>query len=143
MKEENFDDVINTNLKGAFNMIRHCTPVFIRQHSGSIVNLSSVAGVAGNAGQANYSASKAGIIGLTKSVARELASVNVVCNAVAPGFIATDMTNALNLSEEDIEKLIPLKRVGKAEELAELIAFLAQTSYITGEVIRFDGGIAI
>ena len=143
MKEENFDDVINTNLKGAFNMIRHCTPVFIRQHSGSIVNLSSVAGVAGNAGQANYSASKAGIIGLTKSVARELASVNVVCNAVAPGFIATDMTNALNLSEEDIEKLIPLKRVGKAEELAELIAFLAQTSYITGEVIRFDGGTAI
>lgn len=143
MKEDNFDEVINTNLKGAFNMIRHCSPVFIRQRSGSIVNLSSVAGISGNAGQANYSASKAGIVGLTKSVARELAGAGVICNAVAPGFIATDMTESLNLDEETIERLIPLKRIGDAQELAQLIVFLAQSSYITGEVIRFDGGIAI
>lgn len=143
MKEDDFDAVINTNLKGAFNMIRHCSNVFMRQKSGSIINLSSVSGLIGNAGQINYAASKAGIIGLTKSVAKELASRNVTCNAIAPGFIATDMTQALKTSIEEIEQSIPLGRIGNAEEVADLVAFLAQAHYITGEAIRIDGGIAM
>ncbi len=144
MKEEAYDSVIDTNLKGTFNMIRHCAPLFVKQRSGKIINISSVAGVMGNAGQTNYAASKAGIIGLTKSVAKELAARNVCCNAIAPGFIETDMTEAIDECNE-LMKYIPLKRMGKPEEVAELVAFLAQdaANYITGEVIRIDGGMAM
>lgn len=141
MKEDQFDDVISVNLKGAFNMIRHCTGIFIRKRSGAIVNISSVSGIMGNAGQVNYAASKAGLIGLTKSVARELAPRGVTCNAVAPGFIDTDMTKALQ--ESPLAASIPLGRMGKPEEVAEAVAFLANTAYITGEVLRVDGGIAM
>lgn len=144
MKEDAFDDVIATNLKGAFNMIRHCTPVFVRKRSGRIINISSVAGLMGNPGQANYAASKAGLIGLTKSVARELASRGVCCNAIAPGFIQTDMTE--NIAKDNpLLAGIPLGRIGQPEEIAALTAFLASDSagYITGEVIRVDGGLAM
>ena len=141
MKEEQFDDVISVNLKGAFNMIRHCTGIFFRKRSGAIINMSSVSGIMGNAGQANYAASKAGLIGLTKSVARELAPRGITCNAVAPGFIDTDMTK--DLQDSPLAASIPLGRMGKPEEVAEAVAFLADASYITGEVIRVDGGIAM
>ena len=141
MKEDQFDDVISVNLKGAFNMIRHCTGIFIRKRSGAIINMSSVSGIMGNAGQANYAASKAGLIGLTKSVARELAPRGITCNAVAPGFIDTDMTK--DLQDSPLAASIPLGRMGKPEEVAEAVAFLADASYITGEVIRVDGGIAM
>ncbi len=143
MKEQDFDDVLATNLKGAFNMIRHCSGLFIRNRFGRIVNVSSVSGMMGNPGQTNYAASKAGIIGLTKSVARELASRGVTCNAVAPGFIATDMTGALRQSAEEITAAIPLGRVGKPEDVAEAVAFLVCADYITGEVLRVDGGMAM
>ncbi len=144
MKDEDFDAVLDTNLKGAFNMIRACYSGFIRKKSGRIINISSVSGIMGNAGQANYSASKAGVIGLTKSVARELASRGITCNAVAPGFIQTDMTENLG----DINPLlnsIPLGRMGKPEDIAAAVAFLASDSaaYITGEVLKVDGGLAI
>lgn len=144
MKEDGFDAVINVNLKGTFNMIKHCTPVFMKQRSGKIINLASVSGIIGNAGQANYSASKAGIIGLTKSVAKELAGRGVCCNAVAPGFVATEMTANLSKNNKLVDQ-IPMKRMGQPEEVAELIAFLASpvSDYITGEVIKIDGGIAI
>ena len=144
MKEDGFDAVINVNLKGTFNMIKHCTPVFMKQRSGKIINLASVSGIIGNAGQANYSASKAGIIGLTKSVAKELAGRGVCCNAVAPGFVETEMTANLSKNNKLVDQ-IPLKRMGQPEEVAELIAFLASpvSDYITGEVIKIDGGIAI
>lgn len=144
MKEEAFDSVVDINLKGAFNMIRHCCPIFVRKRSGKIINISSVAGLLGNPGQANYSASKAGLIGLTKSVARELASRNVCCNAIAPGFIQTDMTENIS-SDNPLMASIPLGRIGLPEEIAELAAFLAQdcANYITGEVIRIDGGLAM
>ncbi len=144
MKEKDFDDVIGTNLKGAFNMIRHCSPLFIRNKYGKIINITSVAGIIGNAGQANYAASKAGLIGLTKSVARELASKNVTCNAIAPGFILTDMTKDFDESNPLVAS-IPMKRMGAPEDVAELAAFLAQSSsdYITGEVFRVDGGLAM
>ncbi|SHH93992.1 3-oxoacyl-[acyl-carrier-protein] reductase [Sporobacter termitidis DSM 10068] len=144
MKEEAFDGVIDINLKGAFNMIRHCSPIFIRKRSGKIVNISSVAGLMGNPGQANYAASKAGLIGLTKSVARELASRGVCCNAIAPGFIQTDMTENI-ASDNPLMANIPLGRMGLPEEIAELAAFLVQdgANYITGEVIRIDGGLAM
>ena len=144
MKEEDFDAVIGVNLKGTFNMIRHCTPVFMKQRSGCIVNVSSVSGLIGNAGQGNYSTSKAGVVGLTKSTAKELVKRGVRCNAVAPGFIATDMT--ANLSEKNpLIDMIPMKRMGTADEVADLIFFLASdaASYITGEVIKVDGGIAM
>ncbi|MGN0967785.1 MAG: 3-oxoacyl-[acyl-carrier-protein] reductase [Oscillospiraceae bacterium] len=143
MKEQDFDDVLNTNLKGAFNMIRHCCGIFIRNRGGRIINVSSVSGMMGNAGQANYSASKAGIIGLTKSTAKELASRGVTCNAVAPGFIATDMTKNLAQDPAQIASSIPLGRLGEPDEVAEAVAFLANADYITGEVIRVDGGIAM
>ena len=144
MKEEAFDAVLDTNLKGAFNMIRHCCAIFVKARAGKIINISSIAGIMGNAGQANYSASKAGVIGLTKSVARELASRNVCCNAIAPGFIKTDMTEEIS-ADNPLMANIPLGRVGLPDEVAELAAFLAQdcSSYITGEVIRIDGGMAI
>ena len=144
MKEDGFNAVINVNLKGTFNMIKHCTPVFMKQRSGKIINLASVSGIIGNAGQANYSASKAGIIGLTKSVAKELAGRGVCCNAVAPGFVETEMTANLSKNNKLVDQ-IPMKRMGQPEEVAELIAFLASpvSDYITGEVIKIDGGIAI
>ena len=144
MKEEDFDAVIGVNLKGTFNMIRHCTPVFMKQRSGCIVNVSSVSGLIGNPGQANYSTSKAGVVGLTKSTAKELVGRGVRCNAVAPGFIATDMTANLSKNNKLVD-MIPMKRMGTAEEVADLIFFLASdaASYITGEVIKVDGGIAM
>ena len=141
MKEQDFDDVLSVNLKGAFNMIRHCTGLFIRNRGGSIINISSVTGVMGNAGQANYAASKAGIIGLTKSVARELAPRGVTCNAVAPGFIDTDMTKELH--DSPLAASIPLGRMGTPEEVAEAVAYLAGAKYVTGVVLQVDGGIAM
>lgn len=143
MREDDFDAVIATNLKGTWNMIRQCCGIFIRNKGGSIVNVSSVVGLTGNAGQSNYSASKAGIIGLTKSTAKELAAKNIRCNAVAPGFIATDMTKDLGGEDSPWLKLIPLARAGEAEEVAEAIVFLADAAYITGEVLRVDGGMAM
>lgn len=146
MKDEDFDAVIDVNLKGAFHMIRALARGFVRQKGGRIVNLASVVGLSGNIGQANYAASKAGLIGLTKSVARELAGRGVTCNAVAPGFIATDMT--AKLAPETVsayEADIPLKRLGTPEEVAQVVAFLASdaASYVTGEVIRIDGGLCM
>lgn len=143
MKEDAFDSVIAANLKGTFNMIRQCTGIFVRNRSGRIVNISSVSGMIGNAGQANYSASKAGIIGLTKSVARELASRNVTCNAVAPGFVETDMTKNIGPAGEELKKSIPLGRLGRPEDIADAVAFLVTADYITGEVLKVDGGIAM
>ena len=144
MKDADFDAVLNTNLKGAFNMIRACYSGFIRKKSGRIINISSVSGIMGNAGQANYSASKAGLIGLTKTVARELASRNVTCNAVAPGFIQTAMTKDIG-EDNALRTMIPLGRMGKPEDIAEAVAFLASDAagYITGEVLRVDGGLAM
>lgn len=141
MKEDDFDKVIAVNLKGAFNMIRHMTGLFIRNHGGCVINIASVAGLTGNAGQINYSASKAGLIGMTKTVARELASKGVRCNAIAPGFIATDMTK----TQEDnpMVKNIPLGRMGSIDDIASTALFLAQAEYVTGEVIRVDGGLAM
>jgi len=146
MKEEDFDSVIETNLKGTFNCIRHATPIMMKQRSGRIINMSSVVGVAGNAGQVNYSASKAGVIGITKSAAKELASRGITVNAVAPGFIQTDMTDVLSDKvKEDILSGIPLKRLGKPQEIADLVSFLVSGSgsYITGQVININGGMFI
>lgn len=144
MGEDDFDSVIGTNLKGAFNMIKHCYRNFMKKKYGKIINISSVAGLIGNAGQANYSSAKAGIIGLTKTAAKELASRNVCCNAIAPGFIKTDMTEAFQ-ENDAVKNAIPLKRMGSADEVANLAAFLADdvSDYITGEVIRIDGGLAM
>ena len=144
MKENDFDDVINVNLKGVFNMMKNVYPVFAKQKSGKIINISSVSGLIGNAGQTNYSAAKAGIIGLTKSAARELAGRGICCNAIAPGFIETDMTVKFADDKAVLEK-IPMKRMGRPEEVASLALFLASdmSNYITGEVIRVDGGMAM
>lgn len=141
MKEEDFDAVLDTNLKGAFNMIRHCAGLFIRNRGGCIINISSVSGLTGNAGQCNYSASKAGLVGLTKSVAKELAPKGVRCNAIAPGFIETDMTGGQ--TDNPLLKMIPLGRMGKTDDVADAAAYLACAEYITGEVLRVDGGIAM
>ena len=143
MKEQDFDEVLAIDLKGAFNMIRHCSGIFIRNRGGRIINISSVSGLKGNAGQANYAAAKAGLIGLTKAVARELAAKGVTCNAVAPGLIDTDMTKGIATAEQPPVAAIPLGRVGKPEEVADAVAFLAAAGYITGEVLRVDGGMAM
>ena len=141
MGESAWDAVLDTNLKGAFHMIRHCTGLFIRAKEGCIINISSVSGLMGNAGQCNYSASKAGLIGLTKSVAKELAPKGIRCNAIAPGFIRTDKT--VTKEKNPLLSMIPLGRMGEAGEVAQAAAYLATANYVTGETIRVDGGIAI
>jgi 3-oxoacyl-[acyl-carrier protein] reductase len=144
MSEQDFDAVIDTNLKGAFHLIRHSSIQMLKQRAGRIVNIASIAGLMGNPGQANYSAAKAGMIGLTKTVAKELASRGITCNAVAPGFIQTDMTDAMpeGILEKAIE-WIPLKRIGAVSDVAHLVAFLCseEAAYITGQVIQVDGGL--
>lgn len=146
MKEEEWDEVLAINLKGAFNCIKSVTRQMMKQRSGRIINITSVVGQMGNAGQANYAASKAGIIGLTKSVARELASRNITCNALAPGFIETDMTGALDEKvRESLQAQIPLGRLGSVSDVARAAAFLAgdEAAYITGQVINVDGGMVM
>lgn len=146
MSEDDFDAVIAVNLKGTFNCCKAAAKHMMKQRSGSIINMSSIVGIAGNAGQANYAASKAGVIGITKSLAKELARRNVRVNAIAPGFIATDMTDALNDGQKDaITAQIGLGRLGEAEDVAALAAFLASpaASYITGQVISIDGGLSL
>lgn len=143
MKKEDFESVINVNLIGTFNVTKHVIPYMMKARSGRIISISSVVGVAGNAGQANYSASKAGIIGFTKSLAKEFASRNILVNAVAPGFIATTMTDVLKDDvKEAINQTIPLKRMGKAQDVANVVKFLSSedSSYVTGQVIHVDGG---
>ena len=146
MKEADFDAVVATNLKGAFNLIKHTYSQFMKRRSGRIINITSVAGLMGNAGQANYASAKAGMIGLTKTVAKELAARGITCNAIAPGFIETDMTDALSDKvKEGAAAAIPMRHMGKPEDIANLTAFLAseQAGYITGEVIRVDGGMCM
>lgn len=146
MSEAEYDSVLDINLKGAFNTMKHLSRNFLKQKGGRIINISSVSGVVGNAGQANYSASKAGLIGLTKSVAKELGSRGVCVNAIAPGFIHTDMTDALSDKvKEEANKLIPMGHMGNVEDVANLAAFLAseKAAYITGQVICVDGGMAM
>ena len=146
MSEDEFDAVISTNLKGCFNTIRHASRYLLKQRAGKIINMSSVSGVAGNAGQANYSAAKAGVIGLTKSVAKELSSRGINCNAIAPGFIETEMTAAMtDKAKEATIAAIPLGRTGQPEDIAKAVLFLASdmSDYITGQVINVDGGMVI
>lgn len=144
MKEEDFQKVISTNLNGAFYMIKHSCRQFIKRRSGRIINISSISGVMGNAGQANYAAAKAGLIGLTKTTAKELAGRNITCNAVAPGFIQTDMTAVLSDKvKAAISEQIPLGRMGDVQDIAAAVSFLAsqEAGYITGQVLRIDGGL--
>ena len=146
MKEEDFDAVIETNLKGSFNTMRHISRYMLKQKSGSIINISSVSGILGNPGQINYCASKAGVIGMTKSMARELASRGIRVNAVAPGFIETEMTGQMTEAARDAGLAqIPFGRFGQAKEIANVVAFLAsdQASYMTGQVLCVDGGMAM
>lgn len=146
MREEQYDAVLDVNLKGAFNMIRHSAGLMLRKRAGRIINIASVSGIIGNAGQSNYAAAKAGMIGLTKSVARELASKGITCNAIAPGYIETDMTDAL--PEKTLEQAvaqIPLGRMGKPEEIAKLALYLASddAAYMTGQTLCVDGGLSM
>lgn len=144
MTEEMFDEVISVNLKGTFNTIHHVSKLMLKQRFGTIINMSSVIGEIGNAGQANYAASKAGIIGLTKSTAKELSARGITCNAIAPGFIETDMTDSLSDKiKETTLSHIPLKRLGKTDDIADTALFLASQSYITGQVINVDGGMVM
>ena len=143
MKKEDFEDVLQVNLVGTFNVTKSVIPYMMKQKEGRIINLSSVVGISGNAGQANYAASKAGIIGFTKSLAKEVGSRNILVNAVAPGFIETQMTDVLKEEiKEEIKKTIPLKRMGTVEDVANVVKFLAsnESSYITGQVLQVDGG---
>jgi len=142
MKEEDFDSVLATNLKGAFNMSRHVTQVMLKQRSGTIINMSSVVGVTGNAGQTNYAASKSGLIGLTKALARELSSRHITVNAIAPGYVETEMTDALSdkIKKQMLDQ-IPLKRFGQVEEVAQTVEFLINNTYMTGQVIEVNGGL--
>ncbi len=146
MSEEDYDRVLDTNLKGTFNTIRHASRYLLKQRSGSIINLTSVSGILGNAGQANYSASKAGVIGLTKSTARELASRGIRVNAVAPGYVETDMTDGLSEQvKKQMLQQIPLGRAASPEEIADVALFLASdhSSYMTGQILSVDGGMAM
>lgn len=143
MKKEDFEQVIDTNLVGTFNVTKNVVPYMMKARSGRIINISSVVGISGNAGQTNYSASKAGIIGFTKSLAKEIASRNILVNAVAPGFIETNMTDVFKDDvKQEIAKNIPLKRMGTTQDVANVVKFLASddSSYITGQVINVDGG---
>lgn len=143
MKPEDFNEVINVNLIGTFNMTKNVINYMMKERKGRIINVSSVVGISGNAGQTNYASSKAGIIGFTKSLAKEVASRNILVNAIAPGFIQTDMTNILKENVKDeIAKTIPLKRMGTAKDVANVVKFLVSedSSYITGQVIQVDGG---
>jgi len=145
MSEEDFDKVIAVNLKGAFNCARHVAPLMLRQKSGRIINISSVVGIYGNAGQANYAASKAGIIGLTKSLAKEIGSRGITVNAIAPGFIETEMTAVLpEKVRQELQERITLRRLGQPEDIADAVCFLASdmAKYITGQVLGVDGGMA-
>ena len=141
MKADDFNKVVSANLTGAFNTIKQVYPIMMRKKSGKIVNMTSVSGLIGNAGQTNYSSSKAGLIGLTKSVAKELAPKGIRCNAVAPGFIATDMTG--NQTDNPLLNRIPLGRMGETDDVADAVAYLVTAKYVTGEVLRVDGGIAM
>lgn len=146
MKEEDFDKVIEVNLKGAFNCMKHVSRIMLKQRSGSIINMSSVSGVIGNAGQMNYCASKAGLIGMTKSLAREIGSRGIRVNAIAPGYIRTEMTEVLPEEvKEGILNQVPLKRMGEVEDIAEAVAFLAsdKSTYITGQTLQVDGGMGM
>lgn len=146
MKEEDFDSVINVNLKGAFNCIKHASRIMLKKRTGRIINISSVVGLVGNAGQVNYSAAKAGIIGMTKSAAKEFSGRNITVNAVAPGIIKSDMTDALtDKQREAVLSVVPLKRIGEPTDVANLVVFLASdlSSYITGQVINVDGGMVM
>ncbi|WLD95120.1 3-oxoacyl-[acyl-carrier-protein] reductase [Alkalihalobacillus sp. AL-G] len=146
MKEEEWDEVINTNLKGVFNCTKAVTRTMMKQRSGRIINIASIVGVSGNPGQANYVASKAGVIGLTKTTAKELSSRGITVNAVAPGFIETDMTDALDKDVKDeMLKQIPLARLGRPEDIASAVKFLAgdESSYITGQTLHIDGGMVM
>lgn len=144
MSEEDFDSVVQTNLKGAFNLSRHIAPIMLKKRAGTIINMSSVVGLMGNPGQANYAASKAGIIGLTKSLAKELGSRSITVNAIAPGFIETDMTDALSdkVKKQMLDN-IPLKRFGQVEEVSSVVDFLISNRYITGQVIEVNGGLHV
>ena len=141
MSEEDFDKVIAVNLKGAFNMIRHTSGLFIRNREGCIINISSVSGLMGNVGQCNYAASKAGLVGLTKTIAKELAPKGVRCNAIAPGFIETAMTG--NQTDNPLLKMIPLGRMGSAKDIADAAGYLVTADYVTGIVLKVDGGISM
>lgn len=144
MKEEDFDQTIDINLKGTFNTIRHASKVMLKQKSGTIINMASVVGLVGNVGQANYAASKAGVVGLTKSAARELAARGITVNAIAPGFIETEMTDVLSdkMKEQAVAQ-IPLKHLGNVEDVARAAVFLSENRYITGQVINVDGGMVM